>query len=363
MNAYSSQQQRGAANTPAVRQQPDLRAPDIAMFDMRGPQIGGVVIVPQSLKEIVDFAALMASSRTAVRKHLRDNPGACFSVAMLAFRTGMDPFALANKSYEVNDQIAYEAQAVAAIIIKNAPIVDRPEYSYSGTGQSRRCTVTVTAKSGKAYSYESPELKDINPKNSPLWKTDPDQQLGYYSVRALARRHFPDVIMGVYDVDEAESMRDVTPALGQPIDIRPEEKGRKSKPTDALDRLQARRAPKEHIKTVEADPGPNVQEETAPAAEEVAPQADEVDAGDPPHDSDGVISDEPVLPEAALGEWEGKGKWYPAFQWIEQQAETLPPPTLAALLARHEDILEAATKRSEEGAARVAALKEKASQE
>jgi hypothetical protein len=39
-------------------------------------------------------------------------------------------------------------------------------------------------------------------KNSPLWKGDVDQQLFYYSVRAFARRHFPDVMMGIYTVDE-----------------------------------------------------------------------------------------------------------------------------------------------------------------
>lgn len=44
----------------------------------------------------------------------------------------------------------------------------------------------------------------LQPKNSPLWKADPDQQHFYYSGRAMCRRHFPDVLLGVYARDEME---------------------------------------------------------------------------------------------------------------------------------------------------------------
>ncbi|HCI98495.1 MAG TPA: hypothetical protein DHV74_02435, partial [Sulfitobacter sp.] len=45
-------------------------------------------------------------------------------------------------------------------------------------------------------------------------KGDPQQQLGYYSARAWARRHFPELLLGVYtreEIEEAPSVRDVTP--------------------------------------------------------------------------------------------------------------------------------------------------------
>jgi len=50
-------------------------------------------------------------------------------------------------------------------------------------------------------------------KNSPLWKSDPDQQLGYYSARSWARRHFPELLLGVYTQEEmaAAPPRDITP--------------------------------------------------------------------------------------------------------------------------------------------------------
>jgi hypothetical protein len=62
--------------------------------------------------------------------------------------------------------------------------------------------------------YRSPPLGKINPKNSPLWKNDPDQQLSYFAGRSLCRRHFPDVLQGIYDREElegAEPLKDITP--------------------------------------------------------------------------------------------------------------------------------------------------------
>jgi hypothetical protein len=164
----------------------------------------GFQIVPQNFGEMLSFAQVMAKGGAMIRPHLRENPGACLGIISLAYRWGMDPFAVANKSYFVNDQTAFEAQLVAAVIINCAPIKDRPEYIYEGEGGERRCTAVVETKAGRIIRHQSPKLKDIKPQNSPLWKSDPDQQQGYYTVRAMARLHFPDVILGVYDREEIE---------------------------------------------------------------------------------------------------------------------------------------------------------------
>lgn len=56
-------------------------------------------------------------------------------------------------------------------------------------------------------------------RNSPLWKTDPKQQLAYLGIKKWARLYCPDVIMGVYTVDEVEEFageKTVNPAPYQP---------------------------------------------------------------------------------------------------------------------------------------------------
>lgn len=163
-------------------------------------------LVPQNLGEVVGFAQLMSRAGAAVPKHLRGEPGACLAVAMRAFHLGMEPFALADKTYFVNDRMAFEAQAVAAIVLSRVNRKGMPRYSYHGEALKRRCLVEITMPDGEVVPWESPEIGGISPKNSPLWKSDPDQQLGYYSIRGWARRHRPDVIMGIYDREEAAAM-------------------------------------------------------------------------------------------------------------------------------------------------------------
>lgn len=178
---------------------------------------GGGMLMPTNFGEVVAFSEIMARSQHAIPRHLRDVPGACLAVTMQALRWELDPFLVASKSYNVKDIIAYEAQLIAAVVHTRAPIKSRPNYTYSGEGQDRRCTVSAMFDDGTERSYESPRIGDITTKNSPLWKSDPDQQLGYFSIRSFARRYCPEVILGVYTPEEAEQFRgpdnarDVTP--------------------------------------------------------------------------------------------------------------------------------------------------------
>lgn len=163
---------------------------------------GGIVF--QTVAEARDVAYLMSGSSLAVRKHLRNDPGACFGIVIQAVEWGMSPYAVANKSYVVNDQLAYESQLIQAVILRRAPIKGRIKFAYEGEGEDRICIASAVTLDDDTVEYRSPKFGKITPKNSPLWKNDPDQQLSYFSGRGLCRRHFPDVLMGIYDVDELE---------------------------------------------------------------------------------------------------------------------------------------------------------------
>lgn len=178
-----------------------------------------------SASQFMEFAKMMAIAQVAIPKHLRNNPGACLAVAMQASEWKMSPFAVANKSYSVNDRLAYEAQLVNAVILRRAPIKGRFLVDYEGEGDQRRCRVAVNLVEGGEVEYVSPPFGKIPVKNSPLWKSDPDQQLFYYSSRAMCRRHFPDVLLGIYTPDEFEQSpervargREIPEARGIPLD-------------------------------------------------------------------------------------------------------------------------------------------------
>jgi len=172
-----------------------------------------------NIGQIMEFAKLMSVAAVAIPGHLRKNPGACLAVCIQASEWGMSPFAVANKSYSVNDRLAYESQLINAVILRRAPIKGRFKITYTGEGPTRRCKVSALLLDGDSVEYESPQFSAITTKNSPLWKSDPDQQLFYFSSRSMCRRHFPDVLLGIYDKDELEAPRErVVQARAVPID-------------------------------------------------------------------------------------------------------------------------------------------------
>lgn len=179
--------------------------------------VGGIMFT--NMAEVMEFAKLLSLAGTAVPKHLRANPGGCLAVTIQALEWKMSPVAVANKSYEVNDRIAYESQLIHAVIEARAPLKGRLRAEYSGEGKDRKIKIIGHLRGEvDPLEYESPTFEKIKVKNSPLWTSDVDQQFWYFGTRSWARRYCPDVLLGIYSEDElerlevgAEHARDITP--------------------------------------------------------------------------------------------------------------------------------------------------------
>jgi len=147
-------------------------------------------------------------SGQAIPPHLRGQPGFCLAICIQAMEWRFSPFAVANKSYVVNDRIGYESQLIHAVIEERAPIIGRLRHSFSGKDLTRRCKVWAYVDGEESpLEYESPEIQQIKVKNSPLWTSKPDLQLYYNASRDWARVYFPEVILGVYTEDEIECVK------------------------------------------------------------------------------------------------------------------------------------------------------------
>ena len=190
----------------AIAENPPL-ARDIVPTDRR--------LLPAPLEQIQEVGALIQSAGAFVNKDLRQDPGACVAVAYMAALHGTDPIMTASKAFLVNGRLAFEAQFISALVRQH---IDEPfDITFQGAGAQRFCIVKGKVK-GKDLLYQSPIIGQIKVKNSALWHTDPDQQLGaYYSVRAWARRHMPGVLLGVYAVEELQqiTVRDVSPTVNR----------------------------------------------------------------------------------------------------------------------------------------------------
>lgn len=180
------------------------------------------------------LSEVMANSGSFVPEHYRGKPDACMAVVMQAARWGMDPFAVAQKTFIVGNSgvLGYEAQLVNAVINTMAPTKDRIHFEWFGEWENIVGRfVEKTSGQNKKYIAPGWNLKDeagvgvrawatlkgeseprelvlmlsqAQVRNSTLWATDPRQQLAYLAVKRWARLYCPDVILGVYTADEID---------------------------------------------------------------------------------------------------------------------------------------------------------------
>lgn len=206
------------------------------------------IFSPSGLRQLQQFAEVMAQSVQTLPKHLAGKPADCMAVAMQAAQWGMNPFAVAQKTHLVNGTLGYEAQLVNAVVTSSRAVQGRFKYEYDGdwdaymlhpdkqheAGLFIRVGAIIRGETEITWG-EPVYLAPITTRNSPLWKTAPKQQIAYLAVKYWARLYCPEVILGVYSPDEFDEPlprveRDVTPpatsaaGLNSLINSKPTEK-------------------------------------------------------------------------------------------------------------------------------------------
>lgn len=166
-------------------------------------KVPDVIFDDGAYARIERLAKLMAAGHSTVPKHLRGNVTDCFAVAMQAHIWGMNAFVVAQKTHDVNGILGYEAQLVNAVVTSCGAVDGRFHYEYRGQGNDLECRVgAVIAGESEITWGEWLRNGDVTTRNSPLWKTNPKQQLGYLQVKNWSRMYVPGAIMGVYSDDE-----------------------------------------------------------------------------------------------------------------------------------------------------------------
>ncbi|EJA5988520.1 recombinase RecT [Salmonella enterica] len=208
----------------------------IATTDNQTQKIDNVSILTNGelFNRLRTLSEVMANSGNFVPDHFRGKPDSCMAVVMQAARWGMDPFAVAQKTFIVGDSgvLGYEAQLVNAVVNSMAPTKDRIHFEWFGAWENivGRFVEKTSTKGNKyiapgwsqadekgvgvrAFATLKGEseprelilmLSQAQVRNSTLWASDPRQQLAYLAVKRWARLYCPDVILGVYTADEIE---------------------------------------------------------------------------------------------------------------------------------------------------------------
>jgi hypothetical protein len=151
----------------------------------------------------------MMSTGRLVPTHLQKSPGDCLMVVELAMRFRMSPFAVAQCTSVISGKLMLEGKLVAAAINSSGVLEDRLSYDFAGVNDTREVTVKGTMRGETAPREMTVSLKEAKTSNA-LWTKQPDQQLVYFASRAWARRHAPEVMLGVYSPEEfpADGVRD-----------------------------------------------------------------------------------------------------------------------------------------------------------
>lgn len=227
--------------------------------------VGNGVMMPNfnDMQQVMEFSSLMAGAGVMVGPAVRGNPGACMAVTMISARFNLDPFMLSTKAYITKNKagvevLAWEAQAINAMIMGSGVLEEDLDYEFLGEGVDRQVRVFGKIKGAeRGREILSNKIKDIKVKNSPLWTSEPDQQLSYYGSRLWVRRHAPAVLMGIYSPEEMDenAMRNITPI---------------SDVQDPAQRLQARldQSKPQDAQKPETAPTDDAELETAPTAQE-----------------------------------------------------------------------------------------------
>lgn len=165
-----------------------------------------------SFDKMLRIAEMMSTGKTTVPKHLQGNLGDCMAVVTQAMQWGMNPFAVAQKTHIVNGALGYEAQLVNAVLEATGAVRNHATYEYRGAGPDLECRVAyILAKDTTPTWNEWYRLGDVKIRNSPLWATNPKQQLSYLQVKNWARQYAPGAILGIRTSDELQEMADAVP--------------------------------------------------------------------------------------------------------------------------------------------------------
>lgn len=175
-------------------------------------------LTPTNMESAIQLAEMMARGKL-VPSHLHNSPGDCLMVIEASMRWQMSPFAVAQCTSVIQGKLMFEGKLVAAALNASGVLSARLDYDFSGKGNERAVTVKGTLRGETKPREVTVFLADAKTNNS-MWTKQPDQQLVYAGTRVWARRHAPEVMLGVYAPEEFDP---ATPFDGPTLEAKAEE--------------------------------------------------------------------------------------------------------------------------------------------
>ncbi len=175
---------------------------------------GASALVPTNMSDAMKLADMMAKTGFLAKE--LQTPGGALFVMEQAMRWQMSPFAVAMETSFISGKPMFSGKIVAAAIVSSGAITGRIHYDYSGSGEDRAITVSATLRGEQEPRTVTVRLRDARTNNQ-MWNKQPDQQLAYHGARVWARRHAPEVMLGVWSEEEMEPAQTTMPPARGPV--------------------------------------------------------------------------------------------------------------------------------------------------
>ena len=143
----------------------------------------------------------------------------CYQVIVQAQRWGMDPYQVANHTFSVGGRLGYDGQLIASVVHGRSNLDGRLVCKYDGTGDNLKITIIGRFKDeqeSRTIEMTVAQGKAATQQVHRMWTSDPDQKLWYSGVLKWARRHCPEVVLGVRAEDEDFSHPETIVVAQQP---------------------------------------------------------------------------------------------------------------------------------------------------
>lgn len=197
--------------------------------------------------------------------------GNCFLIVNQAVRWGMDPFAVAPETYSARGKLGFQGKLVAAVINTRAGLKERLDYSFTGSGDALTVTVSGAFQDEGKVRTVTLSVKDAKTDND-IWRKDPEQKLIYSGAIKWARRHCPEIILGVLTDDDVERIAierqapDLETQAGRALDLY----HRDCKATEEYNaKLKAQGIPEDQWEPMPPMPGASEQEDATEVEAEI----------------------------------------------------------------------------------------------
>lgn len=176
------------------------------------PSLNNIWSDPNAFQTAVKMANALSAS-TIVPKDYQGERGLgnCMIALEMANRLKTSPLMVMQNLYVVNGRPAWSSQYIIAMINNSKKYKTEIQFDFEGEGDSMACTAYVEDYEGRIV--KGPKItmqmaKDegwVN-KNGSKWKTMPEVMIRYRAASFFGRLNCPDMIMGLYSVDEAKEI-------------------------------------------------------------------------------------------------------------------------------------------------------------